>query len=556
MTAFTVSDDATGGGGGLSANAMALGADTNLIFTLEPTYQTASAQAFKQAGLLTISKRMKLNKAAAALEARVASSALPSQEIVGNLRLQRGSQVAAQFNFSIPPTGQIPSPTGSVALQKDTGSAIGKDRTKRWRFAAVRSDASGSTPVGAMSNEIWLGDGTTVITPTYELTVDDNPANNQMGGSAGLTMTVVPYDKLADKECAPIDIPLSWNMGPFSMESAFSPSVSNASGNLPAGTVVQVQKVITFSDDSMITEGPMIGFTIDGSGGCSFNGGAWGGYLQAGNTSVYARAGILYKLSTHSTWTFIQGNFNQIVANTFPEGGYSLPGSSRTFSSIAYATVKLGMSIPILGANFSQRFDLKVFAGGSQVLGTGRSVIGSDNWPYPFYWQANSGNTGFDQTPYFLIGSTYNNEHTNYAARAPRGDQYYIDGEKVGFDVSIPNRFGVTGVKIYASVASANPTTGAATSAFGNWNLVYDGPQTNVFRWLGNILSTSVTFPASNTTANYAIMSGVVNWDASGADDIIVEPGDQLIASCSAGQFSSSVTPVMLQLSMPVEFIS
>ena len=72
-------------------------------------------------------------------------------------------------------------------------------------------------------------------------------------------------------------------------------------------------------------------------------------------------------------------------------------------------------------------------------------------------------------------------------------------------------------------------------------------------RGLGNILSTSVTFPASNTTANYAITTGVVNWDASGADEIIVEPGDQLIASCTSGNISSQA---MVQLSMPVEFIS
>lgn len=553
MTAFTVSDDATGGGGGLSANAMALGADTNLIFTLTPDYQIGAAQTLGHDGLLTINRRMRLSKIAAAAGARVGITALPTSEVIGNLRLQRGSQVAAQFNFSIPPTGQIPAPTGSVALQKDTESTIGKDRTKRWKFAAVRSDAAGATPVGSMSNEIWLGEGTTVITPTYEITVDDNPANNQLGGSAGLTMTVVPYDKLADKECAPVDIPLAWNMGPFSLTSSFSPSVSNASGNLPAGTVVQVQKVMVFGDDSMITTGPSIGFTIDGSGGCSFNAGGWGTYLQAGDTTTYAREATLYKLSTHSTWTFVQGNFNQIVANTFPEGGVAFPGSSRTFSSIAYTEVKLAMYIPILGANFGQRFDLKVFAGGNQVLGTGRTVVGSDNWPYPFRWQPNSGNTGFDQTPYFIVGETYNDEHINYSPRAPRGDQYYINGEKVGFDVTIPNRFGVTGLKIYAAVAAANPTTGVATGAFGNWNLVYDGPQVNVFRWLGNILSTSVTFPASNTTANYAITTGVVNWDASGADEIIVEPGDQLIASCTSGNISSQA---MVQLSMPVEFIS
>lgn len=556
MTAFTVSDDATGGSGGLSANAMALAADTNLIFTLTPDYQIGAAASLGHDGLLTINRRMRLSKIAAASGARVGSTVLPTVEILGNLRLQRGSQVAAQFNFSIPPSGQIPAPTGSAALVKDSGSTIGKDVTRKWKFAGIRKDASGSTPIGSVGSEIWLGAGSTRITPSFQIFLDDRPEYNDLDDSVGVEITVVPYDKLADKEGAPVNLQLTWNLGPFVGDSTSPPGVSDASGNLPAGTIVNVRYVRTFADGSMITQGSQNDFTIGASGGCSFNPSGYAGYLEAGNTTVYSGTGILYKLSTHSSWTFVQGNQNVIVANTFSPGGVSLPAASRTFPNVAYVDMFLNTLLPFGGTDLRDRFDMKVFCGGRQVQGVGSQYLGSGfQWKYDVEWSIDNGSSSFATKPHIRISSAYDNSHQNYAIGAPRGDQFYVAGEKSGFDININPRFGVTDIEIYAATATANSDNGQTVGGYGAWQLIYSGPYVATFRWLGVTLGPA-TYPSVNTTASYSLTTGVVNWDASDAAEIIVEPGDQLIAACTSGSFGTANAVAMVQLSMPVEFIS
>lgn len=556
MTAFTVSDDATGGSGGLSANAMALGADTNLIFTMTAPGQILNANQLSHDGLLTIARRMRFSKIATGLNAKVAATVIPTAEIVGNLKVQRGSQTAAQFNFSIPPSGQIPAPTGVATLAKDAASSVVKDVAKKWRFAGVRRDASGETTLGTVGAEIWMGEGSTRINPTFELFFDSRPGFNTTDSGVGIEITVVPYDKLADKEAAPTNINLSWSMGPFTLDSAFGANANAASGNLPVGTVINFQKVVTFGDGSMITTGPQTSHTIDASGGCSFNPGGGGTYLASGNTSVFTGQGILYKLSTHSGWTFAQYNQNIIIANTFADGGVALPGNSRTFSACAYAQLNLGMVLPFYGPDFANRFDLKVFCGGRQVAGTGAQYDGTGgSWPFPLNYTIAPGATTFTGTPYMNVFDPYGDEHLNYNTGSPRGDQYFVNGEKNAVDVQVPSRFGVTGLKLYASTAAADPTTGAVSGNWGAWQLVYDGPYIANFRWLGNILNASPTIPSANTTANYALLAGSVAWDASDAPEIIVEPGDQLIAQVTAGDFGNNDWYTKVQLSMPVEFI-
>lgn len=554
MTMINVGDDTEVTGGGLSANALVAGGDRNLLFTLRHQYQATSGVTLAHDGILNVQRRLKLSKIATLVGAKVAAASVPTQEIAGRIRVVRGSATAAQLNFSIPPSGQIPAPNGTVTLTKDDASTVTKDRSKRWKFGAVRTDSSGQTPLGALTPELWLGEGSTIVTPTFELFPDAVVGNNQLGSGVPVEITVVPYDKLIDKEGAPTNIQLNWSMGPFSVSSSFGPTVNSASGNLPQGTVINLQRVTTYPDGSMSLEGPQVNYTIDGSGGASFNPGGGASQITSGNSSIYVQSAILYKLSTHSNWTLASGNQVVIVANPWSQGGVSTPPATKTFSAVAYVQMRLAMQIPHYGPNFNDRFDLKVFTAGKQVLGAGRTVTGQDQWPYPLSWQIDAGGTNFRTNPSMIIGQPYANEHTNYANGTPRGDQYYVAGEKNAVNVAVAPRFGVTNLKIYAAQATANTTTGAVVGSYGNWGLIYDGPPVASFKWLGAIINSSPSIPTANTTANYALQSGQVSWDSSDAEEIIIEPGDQVIASCHAGTFSDPAATTV-QIALPIQLL-
>jgi hypothetical protein len=559
MTAFTVGDDASSGGGGLSANAMALGADTNLVFTMRATGvvsggSTQSGGLFSPDGLLVINRPFKLNKTDAALKAKVGTSHVGGATgIAGAMTLTRNGATVANFPFTIPPAGQIAAPAVSATIVNEPAATLSRDITKLFRFNAVYRDALGATTIGPNTDR-WLGVGSSTFTHSFELSLSSNPANNTMGDSAPVQVQLVGYDKLADKEIAPRTVDLWWNMGPFTQISSIGASASGASGNLPQGTIINLQKVHIFDDGSMITQGPQSSFTIGAAGGCSFNPGGWAGYLEAGNTRVYARDGLLYKLSTHSSWVLVTGNQNVIVANTFAAGGVSLPGSSITFSGVQYVTLLASWSqSPIWGPNADQRFNLRVYTGGRLVSGQGAVYDGSGGmWPYPVSYQyANDYQSG---TIRMIIGESYENQHENYASANPRGDQYFTAGQKIKFDLLVPTRANVQSVDVYVREFT---TTNGSTTVESNvpYKLIYSGPAGVTAAWLGAVINANATPPAANTTDNYpAQLNGSLSWDTvSGAEDISVLPGDQLICSLSASL--SYTTNSFVQVSVPVEFL-
>lgn len=573
MTAFTVGDDAASGGG-LSANALAVGAESNLVFTMRilglPTTNVAqSATLFSADGIIANQKTMRLNKADVLQNVKVATSHIGTTAtgIEGNMKLVRGDAALATFPFAIPPAGQIPAPTNTAVMTPNAASTIRTDVTKLLKIRAVRKDASGKTTAGGETS-VWLGKGSTRHGEPAAILDYDTTGNwgNNVGTGPDREVSVIPYDQLADKEGAAGQYRLSWPLGPF--VSPANETVyfgASTSGNLPVGTIVQFMYVYQAPNGTYLAASPVKNFTIDASGGVVFNPAAGsvvtlecakGSYGMKSVINCYRR--VFYKLSTQSKWTDAGGdNANQTIANPFTEGPHSTPGTSVSFSSVMSVNVALGISGgPIDGSPLSGRVAFKVWADGKQVQGPGTNYNSANGqgWPFTLTNSINSGGTGYN---YIYInvnnGDTWQNNWPAYSAGAFQGDQYYTANQPVAISIAVPSRINVTGLEIY--VQQYTTTNGVTTvENLVPYSIVYDGPYVANFDWTGQIVTSNVGIPATNTTASYpATLLGNFSWDASNAEEFVVLPGDQLFCELTAGTLN---VKSVVQLSVPIEFLS
>ena len=565
MTMINVGGEATGGA--LTANAIALGADQNLVFTMK-SIGTANLLSFGIDAIPCVNRPFRLNKNDVIQNAKMALTHLPvspstTVDVNGTVRVMRDTTEVALLPFKVPASGQMTAPTITTSLAANAASTLGRDVTKLKRLVAAYRDPSGITPVGAAS-QIWLGLGSSQFSVRYEI----NVGGSDVGGSIGKDLVIVPYDKTADKEGAALVVPLSWHMGPYTY-SAGSISTIAASGNIPEGTIVQTLEIGTFANGARMALGGVESFTIGASGAI----GIWAGYSSVdvfspdGKTKVSMGRSTLVKLSTHSTWTEFVGNGNSIpIANVFSAGGISTPPGSRTFTGVSSVEVFINFGNAAMeGAGFSTRFEFKGFIEGRQVFGTGANRTGNavgtwNGWastsgsgaPLRYSWK--NSNTQLDYAS-FGIGSPYNNLHVDYASKDPRGDQYFVNGEKVNVVVGIPAKSFATGLLIYAqNLTTSNGVSSIENALTAPWALVYDGALTTTFNWDGTAITTPATPPNTNTTANYpATTKGAVSWDVDDPSFIDVLPGDSVIC-----QFTNSVTvpaATIGQVTIPVEFL-
>lgn len=564
MTMINVGGEATGGT--LTANATALGADQNLVFTMK-SIGTANTFSYGIDAIPCVNRPFRLNKNDVLQKAKLALTHLPTTtttDVNGVVKVMRDTSEVAALPFKVPASGQMLAPAVTTSLAINAASAISRDVTKVKRLAAAYRDAAGLTPIGAAS-QIWMGLGSSTFGVRYEIDV----GGTDIGGSVGKNLVLVPYDKLADKEGTPFTVPLSWSLGPYSA-SVYPTSTIGASGNIPEGTVVQLLEIGEFENGAMIAASAVQSVTIGPSGAI----GIWAGYSSTdifspdGKTKVRMGRATLVKLSTHSTWTKIVGNGNSIpIANVFSAGGIATPPATVTFSGAATAEIFVNFgNAAMQGAGFNTRFEFKGFIDGRQVFGTGSNRTGNavgtwNGWAgtggsgQGIRCVFNSAGTSLDYAT-FSIGSAYNNLHLDYDSKDPRGDQYFVNGEKVNVVVAVPPKPTATGVVIYAQnlITTTNGSTTTQDPQFAPWALVYDGPMVSSFNWDGSAITTPATPPNTNTTANYpATTKGSVSWDVADPSFIDVLPGDSVIC-----QFTNSVTvPAAMigQVTIPVEFL-
>lgn len=563
MTAFTISDDAASSGGGLSVNALALGGDSKLLFELAGNNAD---------GLLIVDRKMRIKKDDFLAKTKIAISVLPATDVTGSLKVHRGNTIAAQFDFIIPPSGQIPQVAPTALIVSDNTATTIKDATKAWEIAASRVDSSGSTPLPSSGlPRIWLGDGKSVYTYHYDMEISETPANN-IKTPPNREVQIVGYDPITDKEMSPLHITLTPALGPF-IGGDITNSVNlgtGSSGNLPVGTVIQVIPVLKFPDGRLITAGTQKSVTVTESGGVSisapYNATAaiQGQEVGTNGKTIIRRCqyGVLYKLSTHAGWTYMAGTSQFVnINNTFPDGGLPMPPATTTFTGYAgltlYGKISPRPNIP----DWETRVKYKVFALKSgqwrYVYGPGTvedSSQGYPYWPYPVYssrgWDGNwpDSFTMYLDTQYSDVPNT----ELRYGLGSPRGDQFYSAGEKIGIDISVPSRFGATNLRLYARpLISVNPDTGSDGTYQTGWQLIYDGPYVPTYRWLGPIINSTPTIPVTNTTATYATLTGQVAWPSADPTEILVEPGDSLIAKVG----TSIVSTTKVQLGVPIEFL-
>lgn len=555
---------ATASGGALTANATALGADQNLVFTMK-SIGTANLLSYGIDAIACVNRPFRLNKNDVLQKAKMALTHLPTTtttDVLGVVKVMRDTTEVASLPFKVSASGQMQSPTVTTSLAVNSASTLTRDVTKVKRLAAAYRDAAGVTPIGVAS-QIWLGLGSSVFGVRYEIDV----GGTDVPGSLGKDLVVVPYDKLADKEGTPFTVPLSWSLGPYST-SVYPTKTIGASGNIPEGTVVQLLEIGEFENGAMIAASAVQSVTIGPSGAI----GIWAGYSSDyifspdGKTKVRMGRATLVKLSTHSTWTKIVGNGNSIpIANVFSAGGIPTPPDTVTFSGVSYVEVFISFgNAAMAGSGFNTRFEFKGFIDGRQIFGTGANRTGTavgtwNGWASTsggreLYYDFNSTNTGLDAAS-FAIDSPYNNLHLDYEAKAPRGDQYFVNGEKVNVVVTVPPKPTATGVLIYAqNLTTTNGSTTTQDPQFAPWALVYDGPMVSSFSWDGAAVTTPATPPNTNTTANYpATTKGAVSWPVADPAYIDVVAGDSVIC-----QFTNSITvsqATIGQVTIPVEFL-
>lgn len=561
--------------GALSANAMALGADSNLVFTmrsvgLPSTNASISHSLFANDGLLTINRPLRINKITSAIKAKVASTAvgMSNTSIDGSVKVIRGATTIATLPFQVPPAGQIPAPSPSATLGNNAQSTVGRDIGKMLRFGAVRKDATGVTTVGAQSGYTWLGQNATIYREVYaDISYDETGVwGNGMTTGPGTAISVVPYDTLSDKEVAPLPVTLSWPLGPFSVASLQDIyNITSATGNLAEGTVVQFVKAYELPDGQLIRSTNILSFTVTAGGGVSYNPGSYRTTMEApkGSYGMKSRVGVaeitFYKLSTHSGWTrAAHENATYTIANVFPDGGISTPSTSaKSLSSINSVDVIMGYISSGLfdGRTVDPRVAYKVFSGGKQVFGPGTVYTSGNGNSYPWDITKTTANGGLSHTE-FKFNVDQNDVAQSgwpaYQAGAPRGDQIYIAGEKVAATINIPSRANVTDLDIYVQEYT---TTNYNTPVENNvpWKLIYSGPVVTSFVWTGTILNPAPTTPTANTTASYpATLSGVFSWDNAIGDDLDVLPGDQIVCALTGGTMSVTT---MVQVSIPVTVI-
>lgn len=572
MTTFNVADDATGGG--LSANALALGADSNLVFTLTSNYSggVINENGFTPDGLLVVQRPFRIKKLDALVKGKFATTHLhitAGNPINGKITIRRNAVDIAQVDCSIAPAGQIPAPSVLTDLVPNPTSNQLADVTKGWSITAVRKDASGKTTQSGAS-QLWLGKGAALPlpSPVYEI---------RFGGTPDITttsmpaITVVPYDKVADKEGMATTFTPQWSFGTFTNNDADVPVPYGMPGSLPEGTVVNFAYGFRPIDDTSIILGNnnIRNYTVDAQGGVACYGGG-GGYERVyhntdSNTYIVAEKVLMYKLSTHSQWkVFPPGNSTLNVVNSFAEG--TTPNMVPSMSVGNASSVYIGFTYyktPIDGPNFSARFELKMFCEGRQVSGTGAVKVSGADWPADYDPSFNVNNTSLLTTigimsissggGHFRLLENYNNQHLNYTAKAPRGDQYYTAGLNVGVTVSIPPVANATGIEIYARPLTYNQYGAPGSLGAGvPYQLIYDGPPLPTFEWTGTVLNPNYTAPTANTTANYpASYTGSLSWPPTNPDEIEVLEGDQVICYLTAANLSFAAK---LQALLPIEF--
>lgn len=550
----------------MSANAIAKGADRNLVFEMSALSHSASNIAvgsFRTAGLPTIDRPLQLRRDDITLKSRVGTTHVgsTSEGIVGYLRHIRGATQLSQFKFEVPAAGQIPAVVAASSLVANPSSTVVRNTGKIIDIKVVRKDAVGLVPGGVKSQ--WLGVGSSrPPAPIFELFWHATETN--IGSNAGTSVTLVPYDKLADKESAPWTVNLEWPMGPFVGFSGANPiyTIGDASGTLPQGTIVNFKRVIKFPDGTYISNGDTQNFTIGASGGVTFNpvtGGTPEIFVEDAGVTSKMRINFetLYKLATQSSWTSAgNNNGNQIIANNFAEGGIANPGTSYTLPRCVHAELLLsGWGLPeeMLGASFGTRFEFKMFNNGRLVAGTGESYTPGGNGAFPYQLASIVDSSGLNSSAHLNIGEDYANQHLQYAAATPRGDEYYTAGENINVALSIPGNSNVTALDIYIQEYT---TTNGVNKVESNppHKLIYSGPVVETFNWTGAVINPAATYPSGNTTDSYpAVQSGTLSWPtAITGDTIDILPGDQLFAELTNG---SLPTKAIVSVTIPLEFI-
>lgn len=533
--------------GGLTLNAMAVGAETHLIIPSPDiqyssiTTPTTATDPFNKVVRLT--KADFTNKLAKV----IAPSPVTSPPVGHTLTLMDNGVELRNFPIKYLPAGNTPNITPYPLELNITGSGSLKTAAVGTVTAAVVKHV-GATTTAVNSNVVTRGlvkntVGISQVTKQLSSRVPYTTVSQWLVKSSFDTeaMSVYNLDSKAcaysvskDKESAPINIFRVGNpFGNYKYSDNSNINLNyNKTGNISAG--VQIDIVVGYLWDTTwhIDPSSVKTATIDASGAVEIStslNSDW--YCQNndtvlllnGPTSKGTQQRVLYKLSTDSKW-IVQNVLGQFTIANTPAAGTVTVGSGvvsvTTGDSIMTEVLVSGTDDHAMGAGLT----LKVFN-----LTRGNNGVGQRG--------------GYDV--YDRVGGVKEIQWSappSGTQPEPRGDEFNVYGESVQIPITTDADSSATAYSMYIKLSSST-ANGGVPAHDSKWYRVYNGPNPS-FTWAGGGLTAMNPPTVNNTPTVPAGAVGYLEWSGSG-NSVDIQVGQHLAVKAQ-GRYAFSIPALII----------